>query len=184
MNAPQATIYCDMDGVLANFIGYANHVLGKPWDTFKTPAEKEHRSQLTFEAGPQFWENIPPLGDFYHLWNYLHPFNPSILTAVPSGGKRGPTESSTRFAREGKWEWIKRHCHIPYERFHCVQRQHKQDYATKAEHGHIISNILIDDLPQNINEWLNNRGTGILHRNASDTIRQLKALGFVNSMVA
>lgn len=36
---------------------------------------------------------------------------------------------------------------------------------------------IIDDKEKNINDWNNAGGTGILHRNAINTIEQLKKLG-------
>lgn len=177
-------IYLDLDGVLVNFIGGCYQWLGKPWDSYKTKEEQIQRNKKVFESGPQFWESLTPMPDAFHLWSYVYPYSPSILTAVPSRnypGEKFPTEKSSQYAREGKWEWIKRHFKVPYDRFHCVLREHKQEYATKVENGHIISNILIDDSPQNIKEWINNRGHGILHKNASESIQQLKHFGFIHS---
>lgn len=188
MNKVTPTIYCDMDGVLVNFIAGAYATLHRPWDSYKTAELRAERNRKCFEAGAQWWEGLPPLPDYWHLWSYIQPYNPNILTAYPSGnfdaGERHASPTAIKYAKEGKWVWVQRHLHVPYERFHCVAREHKQEYATKAEHGHIISNILIDDTPQNIQEWINNRGIGILHHSASDTINKLKQHGIINPAVA
>jgi hypothetical protein len=39
--------------------------------------------------------------------------------------------------------------------------------------------VLIDDYPQNIQQWKAEGGIGILHVSASQTIAQLKKLGYV-----
>jgi len=172
------TIFLDMDGVLVNFLGGTKMLLGRSWDSFKTPEEKKVRNMAVFES-PFFWQNLPPQNDFYDLWNFTKTYEPHILTAVPHG-ENGlpPSESSQKFAREGKWIWNQIHTNISRNRFHAVFREHKQNYATSIANGHVVSNILVDDFHQNIVEWEKNRGIGILHKNASDTIARLKELGF------
>jgi hypothetical protein len=46
----------------------------------------------------------------------------------------------------------------------------KQQYALGSNH------ILIDDLPSNIAQWRAKGGTAIEHKNAAETIRQLKQI--------
>lgn len=183
-NMTQPTLYLDLDGVLADFLGGQYQITKMPWDTkFPNIEARNARNKRVFEAGAAFWERLQPMHDFYQLWNYVRPFQPHILTAIPHGTSTGSlSPASADYAREGKWEWVKMHMPgIPHEHFHCVLREHKQNYATKAEHGHVVSNILIDDMQANINEWNHNRGTGILHHNASDSISRLKSLGMVHA---
>jgi hypothetical protein len=173
------TIYCDMDGVLVNFMGGCKLLLGKSWDEFKTPEEKKQRNKFAFESGPFFWENLPPMPDFFNIWNFIKPHNPHILTAVPRGENGNePSETSQKFAREGKWVWNQNHTHLPRQKFHAVFREHKQNYATSVIDNHVVSNILIDDFQGNIIEWVRNRGIGILHKDAETTISKLHQLGF------
>lgn len=54
-----------------------------------------------------------------------------------------------------------------------VYNEQKKDYCT----GPLC--ILIDDLQTNINEWRKLGGTGILHKNAKDTINELKKLNIL-----
>ena len=173
----------DMDGVLVNFIQGCHEFLKKPWDSYRTKEQKDQRGKAVFESGPHFWENLPPMGDYQHLWSYIHPYNPKILTAYPSGHNKdcNLNEKSTEYAKVGKWEWCKKYLRIPYSNFHCIARQHKQEYATRVYNGSIVSNILIDDTPENIKEWINNRGHGILHKNSNETILQLKQLGIIHA---
>lgn len=171
-------IFCDYDGVLVNFMDGCKRVLGRDWDSYKTPEDKVHRTAATFES-LSFWENLPPMPDFYNLWNHISKYKPSILTAYPHRIDPNHDGKIQEIARHGKWVWNTIHTHVPRERFHCVAREHKQLFATREENGHIISNVLIDDHEQNIREWERNRGIGILHVNAATTLGHLHRLGFV-----
>jgi hypothetical protein len=187
MNVPQhiGTIYCDMDGVLVNFIQGTKNVLHRDWDSFKGPQQRAIRNKAVFESGPHVWANFPPEPDMHLLWNYVRPFNPGILTAYPRGEDINgrittPNPKSTKYAKEGKWEWVQKYLKVPFTKFHCVAREHKREFATSAHHNQIVSNVLIDDTPENIQEFIANRGIGILHKNAYSTIQQLKAYGIIN----
>ena len=175
------TIYCDYDGVLVNFLKGVKDMTGKHWHEAETVDQRYERDKAVFEIGEKFWMQLEPMPDFYLLWNYIKPYDPNILTAVPHGrdGNK-PSETSQKFAREGKWLWNEIHTKVPRQRFHTVFREHKCNYATKEIDGHVISNVLIDDHLDNVREWSENRGYAILHRNAVDTIAQLRNLGFNN----
>lgn len=54
-----------------------------------------------------------------------------------------------------------------------VYKEQKKDYCTGSDC------ILIDDLETNINELRKLGGTGILHKNAKDTINELKKLNIL-----
>lgn len=179
---PPGTIFVDMDGVLADFTTAVTAATGKPFESFRTAAEKEWRDTKLYNT-PHFWSNIPLMHDAMYLWNYLRPFKPEILTAVPHGDKNGGQRNprTTEFARTGKWEWIQEHLRIPYNRFHCILREHKREYATKVVEGHVVSNLLIDDYARNVQEFIANRGHAILHTSAANSINQLKALGYINT---
>lgn len=175
-------IFCDYDGVLVNFLGGCRMILGRPWDSFKTPEDKAQRTKVTFQS-PTFWKNLPPLEDFHYLWNFIRKYDTSILTAYPHRISDQVDDEIQEIAKKGKWEWNTIHTKVHRSQFHCVAREHKQLYATYVGYGdgkpEVISNVLIDDHEQNIKEWRANRGIGILHVDAKSTVEQLKELGFV-----
>lgn len=172
-------IYLDLDGVLVDFRAGAKAVAGgTPSDFKRGPAQQAAITKI-FDTSADFWANLHPVHDFEMLWNYVKKYNPHILSAVPYSNdtNRVLSSKSTVYAQEGKWAWVKKFTNIPRDRVNVVQRQHKSNFATSAKNGHVVSNLLIDDTAQNVNEWRSNRGVAILHVSAADTIQQLRALG-------
>jgi hypothetical protein len=52
-----------------------------------------------------------------------------------------------------------------------VRRSEKKVYAK--------GNVLIDDYGRNIKEWKKNKGIPVKHKTASETISQLRKIGYV-----
>ena len=76
-------------------------------------------------------------------------------------------------SRKGKKQWLSKNAK-PTGTVHLVQRADKQKYATTNGKP----NILIDDYIKNIKEWENAGGIGVHHTSPTDTISQLKRIGF------
>lgn len=162
------TIYCDMDGVVADFHGG----LKKMESQLKSAGYKSVQDWLDSPMSDdkwkpiiknnKFWSTLPLMPQALKLWNYIRPYNPHILSAV---AKRDPN------CRPGKLAWLRKNLRMTdAPRIHLVRRRDKQKYAK--------GNLLIDDLPKNIAEWKTAGGTGILHRSAGQTMAQLKRLGY------
>ena len=66
--------------------------------------------------------------------------------------------------------WCQKNLKIGTDQINIVQRREKQNFAGKDI-------ILVDDHKKNIREWESAGGTGILHTNTNNTIKQLKGLG-------
>ena len=148
-------IYCDLDGVLADFeLGYKKltgvDLKGKFFsgEDFWKPISK---------AGVGFWVGLQWMPDGQRLWDYIKPFDPIILSA-PSRDKS---------SRLGKALWVRNK--IPGTKLLLRYAKLKQQLATPTS-------ILIDDRADNINQWEAAGGIGILHTSASNTIEQLKKL--------
>jgi len=70
-------IYCDMDGVVADFIAYTTNLLGHKftdddWDDLPV----------------DMFLQLPPMKDAHVLWGYIKQFQPFMLTAVPRESER------------------------------------------------------------------------------------------------
>jgi len=115
----------------------------------------------------EFWANLPPVRDFDMFWGFLKNFDPHILTAY--------AEWDAKDSKREKWIWNEKYTKVPPSHFHCVARQNKKHYAVSATNK---PNVLIDDWKQNIEEWTNAGGLGILHTDAKTTIAWLKNMGF------
>ena len=148
-------IFCDMDGVLVDFIrGYyeltgrditgAYHTDKKFWE----PIDK---------AGYQFWVNLNWTSDGKELWDYIKKYNPELLSSP----------SIQNDSRVGKHNWVKKE--LPGVHLILRSADKKSEFATP-------DSILIDDRPSNVEQWISAGGIGILHTSAKDTIEQLKKL--------
>ena len=151
------TIYCDMDGVIADFDQGYLELTGQKASFDTDP--KEFWKPLE-EAGAAFWANLPWMPDGPQLWRYIKRYKPNILSA--------PSQDPA--SRVGKEAWCKMHINNQYRKLLLYPRNQKQTFAEPGR-------VLIDDMKQTINEWNAKGGIGIHHTSASNTIAQLKKLG-------
>ena len=149
-------IYCDMDGVLADFESGYEKLTGidlrgefQKGDDFWDPISK---------AGVGFWAGLKWMPDGQKLWDYIKPYKPDLLSA-PS------REESSRI---GKAVWVKHK--LPGTKLILRYAKQKQELANPES-------ILIDDRQVNIDQWEAAGGIGILHTSTDNTISQLKELG-------
>jgi hypothetical protein len=153
-------IFCDMDGVLcdfdARFKGINPEKLSPTQYTTKYGTDK---FWATIDAeGVGFWVGIKWMPDGKQLWEYILKYNPTLLSA-PS---RQPS------SRLGKRLWVKNN--IPGAKLVLASAEKKQNYSG-------TNKILIDDRPDNIDQWRSKGGIGILHVNTADTLKQLQNIG-------
>lgn len=146
-------IFCDLDGVIIDFNqGYKDL-------TNITLDKSEHRNDSKFwepieKAGYDFWGNLKWMSDGHILWNFISPYNPTILSAP----------SRQVESRIGKHDWVNRE--LPGTPLILRSAKHKKDFAAPDA-------ILIDDRPENIEGWIQEGGKGILHTSAEETINEL-----------
>lgn len=168
-------IYCDMDGVLADFAKSATSY-------FHIAPDRDQKAFTKLWTGvegtqnlprdwPTFWMDLPVLPHAISLWRMIAPFNPAILTAIP---KSWPSSAV------GKRIWCSRH--LPgfstHNDFHAVQASEKQRWA-KQHDG--TPNILIDDYSRNIKQWTAAGGIGIQYADGAAGLaivkRTIQSLG-------
>ena len=148
-------IYCDMDGVLVDFIkGY----LGL---TGRDITGQYHTDKRFWEpidkAGVNYWVNLEWTPDCKALWDYIKKYNPELLSSP----------SIQNDSRVGKAKWVEKE--LPGVHLILRSASKKQEFANP-------NSILIDDRESNIAQWEAAGGIAIPHTSTPDTINQLKQL--------
>jgi len=149
-------IYCDMDGVIADFLKGSKEIIGK-----------EFNDDLWDQLPLDLYANLPKMPDADKLWNFISKYDLYILTAYPSA-KRGKISKTSQ---GDKVKWMKKTFNFPSNKIHLVLRKEKQDYAKEGT-------LLIDDMLKNVKEFEAKGGIGIHHTSAASTINQLRKIGF------
>ena len=164
----KSIIFLDMDGVLANFSGFAVENFGNNW---QTEIEKPNWGALSHI--PNLFAQLNPMEDalelYYSCCEIIGDKNRvQILTALPN---RAHMESAAR----DKIEWA--HKHISPD-----IRVHFGPYAQdKQYHKRHKFDILIDDSELNITQWESVGGYGIIHENSKKSTDELKSFIMVSS---
>jgi len=158
-DSPQ--IYCDMDGVLADFEKGVRDMIGGKFSDDRWS-----------ELPDDFFLKLEPMEDAKKLWGFIGKYSPFILTAIPRSS-RGPI---SKRAPEDKARFMKRWFGVSKKDMYPVQRKNKANFAMDGRDGR--PNLLIDDHLGNIQEFRKARGIGVHHTSAADTIRQLKEIGY------
>jgi 5'(3')-deoxyribonucleotidase len=134
-------IYCDLDGVLADFEGGVIRRIGKHPDEIKSAT-----MWSLIRKTPRFYENLEWTEEGRELWDAIKQYNPIILTGCPNGN----------WAEEQKRNWCSRELGHHVRVVTCATKD-KPKYCV---HGA----ILIDDRDKIRREWMNKGGKFILYK--------------------
>lgn len=152
-------IYCDLDGVLCDFDLQFVTLFRKRPKEIEDKYGKGFFWSLINKKKEKYWDSMPWTPDGKLLWEYLAPYHPEILSAPPRVG--------SQYAISGKTSWVRREIgEVP---LHLVYKKEKRHFAAS-------NHVLIDDHEQNIEDWKESGGIGILHKNAVSTIASLKEI--------
>tara|TARA_B100000029_G_C17381571_1_gene889950 strand:- start:95 stop:610 length:516 start_codon:yes stop_codon:yes gene_type:complete len=151
-------VYCDMDGVLVDFLGGVAKEIGIK----KEPDQFQIDEFLASYRGShkEFWSNLEWTDDGKKLWDTLKDLNTEILSACPNKCTFTPN------VVKGKKLWCKKKLGIS-RGINITTRKGKLKFVGPK-------NILIDDYIKNVNEWKAKGGIGIHHRNARASLVELK----------
>lgn len=149
-------IFCDMDGVLADFDRKKLEVFGK------LDVADSHMWPIIHKDYPFWFYDLEPMKDMEVLRKFLHPHKPIVLTATPN-----PKWNLKRIrdVTYQKQEWVRWKVDGGWATIVCLRSQ-KKDWATPES-------ILIDDHGGNVKAFVKAGGIGILHTSAQQTIKQL-----------
>ena len=158
-------VYLDMDGVLCDFGRQIEKATGKSKAAWlKIPTSRKWDTVLDY---PNFWANMPWLGQGKVMYNFVKKYNPHILSAYME-------KTFDPNCIPGKSYWARTNLGIGTNRINLVKRVQKQNYAKTVG----VPAVLIDDYKKNTDQFTQRGGIGILHTSTSNTIRELKKLGF------
>ncbi|WP_293366419.1 hypothetical protein [Phenylobacterium sp.] len=152
-------IYLDCDGVLADFEASAQAILGMPSDAFEH-LRGAGQFWKRLAAADGFFEHLGLLPDARELFDAVEASAPVILTGMPHG----------QWAEPQKRAWAGRHFPgVPVI---------ATTAALKREHCY-PGDVLVDDRDQHRALWEAAGGVFIHHRSAQESIKALKAAGYI-----
>ena len=124
---PKYTLYCDMDGVLADFENrFEQYSDGLTTDEYRDKFGINAFWKLIDNEGVGFWVGIPWMPDGKELFDYIKPNLYSLLSAP----------SYDNSSRLGKKLWVKNR--VPGTKLILASAKNKQNYSEEGA-------ILIDD---------------------------------------
>jgi 5'(3')-deoxyribonucleotidase len=154
-----AQIYLDCDGVLADFDRGARAIFGMhPRDFEQRFGAKRFWSALAKAEG--FFTHLDPLPDAMELYESVRHLHPVILTGLPRGD----------WAEPQKRAWAEKH--FPGVEVITTMAALKKEYCKPGD-------ALVDDRDKYRHLWEGAGGVFIHHKNAQDSIAQLRAKGFL-----
>jgi len=153
-------IYCDMDGVLVDFIGGVMEEL----NISREPNQKELDTFLSTLAGSskEFWSELDWMPDGRKLWDTLKDLNTEILSACPTNCKFQPSVIA------GKKKWCQKKLGLS-KGINITTRKGKVRFVGERT-------VLIDDYIKNVKAWTAKGGIGIHHKSARATLVELKKI--------
>jgi len=165
-NVATQTVYVDLDGVIVDWqSGFKRISGGLTGDEYETKYGKVPSMELIKSQGVEWWANLEWMPDGKDLWKHINDnfVNVKILTAT---GRPG---GYTSMARKGKEIWMKNNLPgFPDKDKIIVGRKGEKAQFSKP------GDILIDDTPKNVDDWIQAGGIGILHKNAMSTMSKLR----------
>lgn len=151
-------IFLDLDGVLCDWESqFKKFSGGVPVDTYEAEHGEQKRYELVRKNSPEYYSTMNWTKDGKILYNFVKNFPVSILS-----------HSTDPESKVGKLKWLEDN-KINFKPILVSNREDKKKYANP-------NSILIDDNINNITEFNQMGGIGILHTNATQTINKLKEI--------
>jgi hypothetical protein len=151
---PKWQIYCDMDGVLCDFVAQFEHYFGIDPATYENERGYPSMKSAVDGAGREFWSEMPWLSSGERLWEKIGKYGVIILTSP----------STFKDAKAGKLEWINLHLSPAPKSVIFKQTGQKHEVlASIKDKEQRKKSVLIDDWEDNLIPWKSEGGTPIHH---------------------
>lgn len=148
-------LYCDMDGVAADFDTAYVKLTG-----IKPCRVEDNIDWDKVRAHGSFFQSLPVMPDFHKLWGFIRRYQPTFLTGIPKQINAADNEKHT---------WLHHNVGRDVPIICCPSK----DKALYCQPGDVI----IDDWEKYRDRWEAAGGIWVTHTSADDTIRQLQELG-------
>ncbi len=154
-------LFLDMDGVLTDFTSACEKLSGNMMFWYSN--DRELFWKKITSAGIEFWSEMSwmPGGQELHVFLRSSGLCPTILSALPGPERKKALTN----AREGKIKWLRKELGPSYAEAAILC--YRPEKALQSG----CARVLIDDNSENIREWEEAGGIGILHKNTNRTIR-------------
>lgn len=147
-----------MDGVISDWeLQFKRYSGGVPVATYDAEHGKNNRFKFVDKNCPEYYATMPWMKDGKLLYNFVKELPVEILSHAP-----------TKLAYIGKKQWLANN-NVDIKANLVPHRNLKAKFAN-------ADSILIDDREDNVNDFIQAGGKAILHKNAVDTINQLKEM--------
>ena len=156
------TVYVDMDGVIADFDKGFYDITGMNTDNVD---DSELWAAIDAHGKAKFFSELPWMAGGKDLWTFVTSnfLQVKILSAL---GKSDKVDKQTT---QGKTAWLRHNIpSLHQDDIILVENKHRKRHYSKP------GDIIIDDTPVVIQEWIKKGGIGLLHKTASATIAELK----------
>jgi len=175
-------IWCDVDGVLADFHGTFREIYNLNSDNqVNVFLEKPNAWDVVAKKTPNIFALCTPLPDAKRLMTALVNLRDhghirlGILTALPWPWLKGDHIQTGKNASRDKKEWIVKNFNgLTTADVVTCARSEKPDYGIADNVMTGLKSVLIDDYKKNVVEWIaQTRGYAIQHKTAESTLSQL-----------
>lgn len=148
-------IWLDMDGVLVDFDkGYLKLTNGIPYYEYYQEHGNEAAIKLYQQYGSKYWAELDWIDGGREVYITAKELFKTVNILSSSG--TGTLGRNHELTLKGKYLWLKNNGLTPNDAVIVHDRHLKQRYASP-------NSVLIDDLEDNIREWNDSSGIGILH---------------------
>lgn len=169
--------YFDMDGVLADFDSSApknSQALNHPSESM-SDTEKQAKRQFwqTIEQNKNFWREIPMFPGIKDVLKSAQTKGELfVLTKTPGAKHFIGGQDYVNFVTKEKIDWILKNMPEFFDAKHIIVCDGKKGALIKPT----ANDILIDDRVENITEWEQHNGRGILFDEISRVIKEINKL--------